>query len=170
MVNDDSLEEDVDTLNDRFAKECHIRVVEQEKSQTQAAGEGLTRMNPGTVEECEETQMEDSLGEREKEALEQLLQELEEFFIRPQENVSAAIANEKESLNTESKQKPPEPEKTKPEWSLQEKEEVERMLKVGFIRSNECPTWLSNMIKATKSQQHSQMLHGLPKIPHQDKG
>ena len=51
MVNDDSLEEDVDTLNDRFAKECHIRVVKQEESQTQAAGEGLTRVNPGTVEE-----------------------------------------------------------------------------------------------------------------------
>ena len=93
--------------------------------------------------------MEDSLGEREKEALEQLLQELEEFFIRPQENASA-VAQQRESLNTEAKQKPPAPEKTKPEWSLQEKEEVERMLKVGFIRSNECPTWLSNMMKATK--------------------
>ena len=37
-----------------------------------------------------------------------------------------------------------------PEWSLKVKEEVEKQLKVGFIRVVDYPTWLANVVPVPK--------------------
>ena len=154
LVNNDSFEEDTDTLDEQYEKEFSKQVVNRGESRVQAADEVLTTVNLGTPEKPKETQIGEFFKEAEWEALVDLLKEYIDVFAWSYQDMPGwdpKIVEHRIPLDPDAKPIKQKLRRIKPEWSLQVKEEIEKLLRVGFIRVIEYQEWLANIVTVSKS-------------------
>ena len=154
LVNNDSLVRKANTLDTQYTKQISAQTTKWENNRAQAAEEVLTKVNLGTPEEPKETRIGSFFTGKEQEALVNLLKEYVDVFAwsyQDMPGLDPSIVEHRIPLDPELKPLKQKLRRIKPEWSLQVKEEVEKMLRVGFIRVIEYPTWLSNIVTVTKT-------------------
>ena len=154
LVNNDSFEEETDTLDEQYEQNFTKQVINRGESRVQAADEVLTTVNLGTAEEPKETQIGEFFKEAEQKALVDLLKEYVDVFAWSYQDMPGLdpnIVEHRIPLDPDAKPIKQKLRRIKPEWSLQVKEEIEKLLRVGFIRVIEYPEWLANIVTVSKS-------------------
>ena len=135
---------EIESMND--LPEKHEQRVQFEEGKT-------ILVNLGTDEDKKEIKIGDELTDDLKQEMHELLREYVDVFAwsyADMPGLSTDIVMHEIHTKPECKPVKQKLRKLIPEWSLKVKEEVEKQLKVGFIRVVDYPTWLANVVPVPK--------------------
>ena len=116
--------------------------------------EKLQTINLGSEESPQEVKIGSFFEGEERDKAIALLKEYKDVFAwsyKDMPGLDTEIVEHKIPLIEDSKPVKQKLRRIKPEWSLQVKEEIMKLLKVGFIKVIEHPTWLANIVVIIKS-------------------